>query len=101
MELVRRGYRVSVGKLSSTTTNSNGKKERATIEVDFIAKKNKTTEYYQVALTTLDKNILDREFKPLEKIRDNYPKFLLTLDPGVGESGGIRRINVLDWLLQC
>lgn len=81
-------------------TNDSGKKERTTIKIDFIAKKNRTTEYYQVALTTLDKNILDRELKPLEGVRDNYPKFLLTLDPGEGESGGIRRINALDWLLQ-
>lgn len=76
LELIRRGYRVSAGKVNSMITNSSGKKERTTIEIDFIAKKNRIIEYYQVALTTLDKNILDRELKPLEGVRDNYSSFM-------------------------
>lgn len=98
LELLRRGYRVSVGKVNSKVTNSNGKKERKTIEVDFIAKKNNLTEYYQVALNALEPDILKRELSPLEEIKDNYPKFLLTLDQGDGENNGIKRLNVLKWL---
>ena len=99
LELLRRGYRVSVGKVNSKVINNNGKKERKTIEVDFIAKKNNLTEYYQVALNALEPEILRRELCPLEEIKDNYPKFLLTLDLGDGENNGIKRLNVLKWLV--
>ena len=99
LELLRRGYRVSVGKVNSKVINNNGKKERKTIEVDFIAKKNNLTEYYQVALNALEPEILRRELSPLEEIKDNYPKFLLTLDQGDGENNGIKRLNVLKWLV--
>ena len=99
LELLRRGYRVSVGKVNSKVINNNGKKERKTIEVDFIAKKNNLTEYYQIALNALEPEILKRELSPLEEIKDNYPKFLLTLDPGDGENNGIKRLNVLKWLV--
>lgn len=98
LELLRRGYRVSVGKVNSKVINNNGKKERKTIEVDFIAKKNNLTEYYQVALNALEPEILKRELSPLEEIKDNYPKFILTLDQGDGENNGIKRLNVLKWL---
>jgi len=99
LELLRRGYRVSVGKINSKIVKNNGKSERKTIEVDFIAKKDNTIEYYQVALNVLESEILNRELSPLEEIKDNYPKFLLTLDYGSGETNGIKRLNVLNWLL--
>lgn len=98
LELLRRGYKVSVGKVNSKVISNNGKKERKTIEVDFIAKKNDLTEYYQVALNALEPHVLERELKPLEEIKDNYPKFLLTMDYGDGENNGIKRLNVLKWL---
>lgn len=63
-----------------------------------MAKKNDLTEYYQVALNALEPHILERELKPLEEIKDNYPKFLLTMDYGDGENNGIKRLNVLKWL---
>lgn len=56
-------------------------------------------EYYQVALNVLGSELLERELVPLEAIDDNYPKFLLTMDYGTGENNGIKRLNVLDWLL--
>ena len=56
-------------------------------------------EYYQVALNVLESELLERELAPLEAIDDNYPKFLLTMDYGSGENNGIKRLNVLDWLL--
>ena len=91
LELLRRGYQVSVGKIVKGGKN---------IEVDFVAKKSGgIVEYYQVALNVLGTNILERELAPLEAIEDNYPKFLLTMDFGSGENNGIKRINVLEWLL--
>jgi hypothetical protein len=52
-------------------------------------------------LTALDENTLKRELAPLDKIADHHPKYLLTLDDaGAGAShGGIRQLNVIDWLL--
>lgn len=86
LELIRRGYKVNVGKCYNT-------------EVDFVATKNNTVEYYQVALNVLNDDTLERELASLEKIKNNYPKFLLTTDLGEGVNEGIRRINVLDWLI--
>ena len=40
-----------------------------------------------------------QKFASLEKIKNNYPKFLLTTDLGEGENEGIKRINVFDWLI--
>ena len=92
LELIRRGYEVSVGKLVKGGKN---------IEVDFVAKKSGgLVEYYQVALNVLDQQILTRELASLEAIDDNYPKFLLSMDYGSGENNGIKRLNVCDWLLQ-
>jgi predicted AAA+ superfamily ATPase len=87
LELIRRGYKVSVGKIKD-------------IEVDFVASKpDGEIEYYQVAFTALEPSTLQRELSPLEEIRDNYPKFLLTMDPGTDIDNGIKRINVLQWLM--
>lgn len=92
LELIRRGYEVSVGKLVKSGKN---------IEVDFVAKKSGgLVEYYQVALNVLEPQILQRELAPLEAIDDNYPKFLLSMDYGSGENNGIKRLNVFDWLLE-
>ncbi|MBO5441368.1 MAG: ATP-binding protein [Alphaproteobacteria bacterium] len=91
LELIRRGYEVSVGKI-----HKGGK----LVEVDFVAKKSGgIVEYYQVALNVLGTELLERELAPLEAIDDNYPKFLLTMDYGSGENNGIQRLNVLNWLL--
>ena len=88
LELLRRGYSVSVGKIKDA-------------EVDFVATKaGGQIEYYQVAWTVLgDLNTLKRELASLEEIRDNYPKFLLTMDYGDGMNNGIKRLNILNWLL--
>ncbi len=87
LELIRRGYKVNVGKCYN-------------VEVDFVATKNNKVEYYQVALNVLNDDTLERELASLEKIKNNYPKFLLTTDLGEGENEGIKRINVFDWLLE-
>ncbi len=99
LELLRRGYNVRVGKLSQVVRENN-KDVRKTVEIDFVAEKMGDIEYYQVALNTLDPDVLTRELAPLEKIKDNYPKYLLTLDYGSSNNNGIKRLNVLDWLLE-
>lgn len=87
LELVRRGYTVSVGKIGN-------------LEVDFIARDSRGLIYIQVAATVRDEHTLQRELRPLEQIDDNYPKFILTLDEDPeGDYKGIRRINALDWLM--
>jgi hypothetical protein len=60
------------------------------------------TAYYQVSATTLDENMLLRELAPLQKIGDNHPKYLLTLDEYMPEAkyGGILKLNAVDWLLE-
>lgn len=93
LELLRRGYEVYIGKYDD-------------LEVDFVAIKPENIVYYQVALTTRGENaednkILDRELTPLKKISDNYPKYILTLDDDLdADFDGIKKINVLDWLLE-
>lgn len=87
LELLRRGYRVNVGKLAEK-------------EVDFVADTHDGLIYYQVSASVLDENTLKRELEPLRKIPDHYPKVLLTLDEiGAGaDYEGIRQRNVLEWL---
>ena len=100
LELLRRGYRVYVGNVKTKQVKINGIIKRKTLEVDFAAQKpGGETEYYQVALYVLaSEETLRRELASLEEIDDNFPKFLLTMDPGNGMSKGIRRLNVLEWL---
>jgi len=87
LELLRRGYKVYVGKVDD-------------LEVDFVAKNRNGIKYYQVALTTRDKNVLERELKSLQKTADHYPKYLLTMDMDLeADYDGITKINVVDWLL--
>ncbi|WP_462324938.1 ATP-binding protein [Desulfoplanes sp.] len=87
LELLRRGYNVYVG-----TTG--------TLEVDFVAMKGGTTEYYQVSFSVRDETTLRRELKSLDAIRDHSPKYLLHLDDDPpADHDGIRQIFALDWLL--
>ena len=87
LELLRRGYDVFVGKLDE-------------LEVDFVAVNPSGTVYVQVAATVRDENTLKRELRPLQKIRDSYPKMILTLDDDPpADYEGIRRINALEWLI--
>ena len=87
LELLRRGYKVEVGKIGDK-------------EIDFVAQKpGGRIEYYQVAQSVMDESTLSRELEPLEAIRDNYPKILLSRDQDRNNYKGIQHINVLDWLL--
>ncbi|MCL1911517.1 MAG: ATP-binding protein [Leptospirales bacterium] len=86
-ELLRRGGKVFVGKNRDK-------------EVDFIVQKaNNEREYYQVAYTVNDGKTFEREFSSFRNIRDNYPKYLLTLDYENVIIEGIQKRNVIDWLL--
>jgi predicted AAA+ superfamily ATPase len=87
LELLRRGYTINIGKAGRGT------------EIDFVAVRNKQTEYYQVSASVLDAGALERELTPLKQIDDNYPKFLLTLDDFTADHDGIRQINLIDWLI--
>ncbi len=87
LELCRRGYEVYVGKNGTT-------------EVDFVARKNNAVEYFQVTASLTDESTFQREITPLQNIRDNYPKTILTLDRfTLGDYEGIKAENAVDWLL--
>ena len=69
-------------------------------EVDFVARKqNGMVEYYQVALSVRDAQTLERELASLDRIRDHYPKYLLTLDAEEVFHRGIRQVNAINFLL--
>ncbi|MGE0092387.1 MAG: ATP-binding protein [Bacteroidales bacterium] len=87
LELIRRGYKVWTGTARNT-------------EVDFVCK-NRTgeVEYYQVAWQLSNESTIEREFGALEKINDNYPKYLLSTDSFTQNLSGIRHLNVFNWLL--
>ena len=88
LELLQRGYRVYVGQLPKG-------------EIDFVAETPQGLAYYQVALSTLDPDVLARELCPLQQTGDQYPKYLLTLDEIEPEANynGIQKRNVLRWLV--
>lgn len=87
LELIRRGYEVYIGKMES-------------MEVDFVAKDAEGIRYIQVSASVREKSTLERELRPLQKIPDNYPKCIMTLDADpVADYEGIRRINALDYLM--
>ena len=88
LELLRRGYKVYVGKVED-------------LEIDFVAENRDGLVYYQVALTVRDNDVLNRELKSLQKTGDYYPKILLTLDMDLeSDYNGITKINIVDWLLK-
>ena len=88
LELLRRGYKVYVGKVDD-------------LEIDFVAENRNGLKYYQVALTVRDEKILARELKSLQKTGDHYPKILLTLDNDLeADYNGITKMNIVDWLLK-
>lgn len=87
LELIRRGYRVSVGKVDLE-------------EVDFVAWKGDNKIYYQVAATILDPATFEREIRPLKKITDNYPKYILSMDEIPLGEDGINQENIIDFLME-
>lgn len=88
LELLRRGNRVYVGQMTGG-------------EVDFVVQNGSELAYYQVAATVMEESTLTRELASLQKINDNYPKILLTLDDIIvnPDYDGIKHINLIQWLL--
>jgi len=88
LELLRRGYNVTIGKIGS-------------LEVDFVATKPDEKIYYQVSATIMDEQTRERELRSLESISDNYPKYILTMDQTVfNDYSGIKVINIIDFLIE-
>ena len=88
LELLRRKGNVYVGQFDKN-------------EIDFVVINSNEIEYYQVALTVLDENTLKRELDVFKNIKDNYPKYLITLDDVMVNTDydGIKVVNALEWLL--
>lgn len=87
LELLRRGYKVYVGKVDD-------------LEIDFVAENREGLKYFQVALSVRDEKVLERELRSLQKTGDHYPKYLITLDMDLqSDYEGITKINIVDWLL--
>lgn len=88
LELLRRGYKVSIGKSLD-------------YEVDFVVENPNEIIYYQVAKTISNEDVKNREIRSLESIPDNYEKIILTMDKTiVNDYNGIKVINLIDWLLK-
>jgi len=88
LELLRRGYQVKVGVLDQA-------------EIDFVAERQGERLYVQVACLLAEPETVRREFGNLERIPDNYPKLVLSMDEaGPDQRNGIRRRHVVDFLLE-
>ena len=89
LELLRRGYKVCVGKVIDEK------------EIDFVAESSNEIIYYQVCSNIKNVDILKRELSALSKIKDNFPKYLITQDETLEKTyNGIKQINIIDWLLE-
>lgn len=85
LELKRRNYDIYIGKYDDS-------------EVDFVVKNNDGIKYIQVALSVRDENTLARELAPLKSINDNYPKYIISLDPESVDHEGIKQISAINFL---
>ena len=86
MELLRRGYEITIGKVDN-------------LEVDFVCKKQNKPIYIQVSYLLASEETIEREFKPLKNISDNYPKYVITMDDVDMSHEGIEHLNLVDFLL--
>ena len=86
MELLRRGYEITIGKVDN-------------LEVDFVCKKQNKPIYIQVSYLLASEETVEREFKPLKNISDNYPKYVVTMDDADMSHEGIEHLNLVDFLL--
>ena len=87
LELMRRNYTVYIGKISDK-------------EIDFIAEKENKKIYIQVAYLLASEEKIEQEFNPLQQVKDNYPKYVVTMDTIMGSGvDGIEWMNIIDFLL--
>ncbi|MDK7084077.1 ATP-binding protein [Pseudoglutamicibacter albus] len=87
VELLARGYEVSVGRAGAR-------------EIDFIARKGSDTEYFQVSYLLGSQNTVDREFGALRGVTDNFPKTVLSMDQFDMSRDGIQHKNIIEWLVE-
>ena len=83
--LKTKGYAMSVGRIGK-------------LECDFITRKHDAYYYIQVAMSVMDPATEEREYRPFLEIRDNYPKYLFTLDPLLQNRDGIRNVNLIEFI---
>ena len=86
LELLRKGYNVRVGKVDN-------------LEVDFVCTKGNEKIYVQVAYLLASSETIEREFTSLEKIDDNYPKYVISMDEFDMSRNGIKHINIIEFLI--
>ena len=86
-EMLRRGYNVKIGKVDN-------------LEVDFVCKKNDETIYIQVSYLLASEDTKEREFSVLENIKDNYPKYVLSMDEFNMSRNGIKHVNLIEFLIK-
>ena len=86
-ELVSRGYEVHIGILRNA-------------EIDFIAQKGNQKEYFQVCYMLASEETIKREFGAFNSVKDNYPKYVLSLDKFDFSQDGIIHKNIIEWLLE-
>ena len=87
LELLRKGYNIRVGKVDN-------------LEIDFVCTKGDEKLYIQVAYLLASHETIEREFSSLEKINDNYPKYVISMDEFDMSRNGIRHINIIDFLMK-
>ena len=87
MELLRRGYAVTIGKVGDK-------------EIDFVCEDQGQKLYIQVAYLLASEDTIEREFGVYDRVRDNYPKYVVTLDEYDMSRNGIKHRNIRDFLLQ-
>ena len=86
-EMLRRGYNIKIGKIDN-------------LEVDFVCKKNDETIYIQVSYLLASEDTKEREFSVLENIKDNYPKYVLSMDEFDMSRNGIKHVNLIEFLIK-
>lgn len=85
LELLRRGYEITIGNIKQN-------------EVDFLCRKKRNKIYIQVSESILDETTRKRELKSLQLIPDNYPKYVLTMDNYDYSQNGITHMNIIEFL---
>ena len=86
-EMLRRGYSVKIGKVDN-------------LEVDFVCTKSNEIIYIQVSYLLASEDTKEREFSVLENIKDNYPKYVLSMDEFDMSRNGIKHMNLIEFLAE-
>ena len=85
-ELLRRGYEITIGCIGK-------------YEIDFVCKKQGEKIYVQVTRELSHDDVIEREFRPLLLVKDNYPKYVISTDEFNMSQDGIKHMNILDFLV--